>query len=102
MGRSAEALAPGLRRFEHCAHAVFYAEDKGGILIVRSLWQLAGASPSHTLRQNGDVRIESAGTDFFNGRRGAISEPCPGAPSRMRAECASFPSLHLEFAGGTD
>ena len=37
LGRSAEALAPGLRRFEHRALAVFYAEDKGGILIVRIL-----------------------------------------------------------------
>ena len=37
LGRSAEALAPGLRRLEHRAHAVFYAEDKDGVLIVRIL-----------------------------------------------------------------
>ena len=37
LGRSAEALASGLRRFEQRAHAVFYAEDEDGILIVRIL-----------------------------------------------------------------
>ncbi len=37
LGRSAEALAPGLRRFEHRAHAVFYVEDEGRVLIVRIL-----------------------------------------------------------------
>ena len=37
LGRSAETLAPGLRRFEHREHAVFYAKDKGGVRIVRIL-----------------------------------------------------------------
>ncbi len=37
LGRNAEALASGLRRFEYRAHAVFYTEDKGGVLIVRIL-----------------------------------------------------------------
>ena len=37
LGRSAEALAPGLRRLKHRAHAVFYAEDTDGVLIVRIL-----------------------------------------------------------------
>ena len=37
LGRGVERLAPGLRRFEHQSHTVFYAEDKEGILIVRIL-----------------------------------------------------------------
>ena len=37
LGRNAEQLASGLRRFEHQSHTVFYAEDEGGILIVRIL-----------------------------------------------------------------
>ena len=37
LGRSAERLSQGLRRFEHWSHTVFYAEDEGGILIVRIL-----------------------------------------------------------------
>ena len=36
-GRSAERLAPGLRRFEHRSHVVFYVEDGDGVLIVRVL-----------------------------------------------------------------
>ena len=36
-GRSAEPLAPGLRRFEHRSHVVFYVEDGNGVLIVRIL-----------------------------------------------------------------
>ncbi len=37
LGRSSERLAPGLRRFEHRSHAVFYKQDEDGILIVRIL-----------------------------------------------------------------
>jgi len=37
MGRRAEQLAPGLRRFEHKAHIVFYTVGNGGIYIVRIL-----------------------------------------------------------------
>ena len=37
LGRSAESLAPGLRRFEHRSHAIFHAEERHGILIVRIL-----------------------------------------------------------------
>ena len=36
-GRSAERLAPGLRRFEHRSHAVFHAQDEDRVLIVRVL-----------------------------------------------------------------
>ena len=36
-GRSAERLAPGLRRFEHRSHVVFYVEEEAGVLIVRIL-----------------------------------------------------------------
>ena len=35
--RSAEALAPDLRRFDHRSHAVFYSEDGEGALIIRIL-----------------------------------------------------------------
>ncbi len=37
LGRSAERLRPGLRRFEHRSHTVFYTQDEDGILIVRIL-----------------------------------------------------------------
>ena len=37
LGRPAERLAPGLRRFEHKSHAVFYTECDDGVLIVRAL-----------------------------------------------------------------
>lgn len=37
LGRSAERLRPGLRRFEHRSHAVFYMQNEDGILIVRIL-----------------------------------------------------------------
>ena len=37
LGRSAERLSPGLRRFEHRSHTVFYTEGAGSILIVRIL-----------------------------------------------------------------
>ena len=30
-GRSADRLAPGLRRFEHRSHVVFYIEDEAGV-----------------------------------------------------------------------
>ncbi len=35
--RSAEALAPNLRRFEHRSRIVFYIPDDHGVLIVRVL-----------------------------------------------------------------
>ena len=38
LGRSTEQLAPGLRRFEHQSHTVFYTVDEGGLLIVRILY----------------------------------------------------------------
>ena len=37
LGRSAERLRPGLRRFERRSHAVFYMQNEDGILIVRIL-----------------------------------------------------------------
>ncbi len=37
LGRSVERLAPKLRRFEHRAHVIFYAEDEDGVLVVRIL-----------------------------------------------------------------
>jgi toxin ParE1/3/4 len=37
MGRRAEHLAPGLRRFEHQSHVVFYQQSDDGVLIVRIL-----------------------------------------------------------------
>ena len=43
-GRSAERLAPGLRRFEHGAHVIFYVEDEVGVLIVRILHARMDAS----------------------------------------------------------
>ena len=43
LGRSAERLAPSLRRFEHRSHTVFYAEDDSEVLIVRILH--AGMDP---------------------------------------------------------
>ena len=43
LGRSAERFAPGLRRFEHRSHSVFYTENERGIAIVRVLH--AGMDP---------------------------------------------------------
>ena len=37
LGRRAEQLAKGLRRFEHGSHIVFYVADDHGVLIVRVL-----------------------------------------------------------------
>lgn len=37
IGRSAEQFAPGLRRFEHGSHTVFYRPDKIGVFIIRIL-----------------------------------------------------------------
>lgn len=37
LGRSAEQLAPSLRRFEHQSHIVFYIPEDFGVLIVRIL-----------------------------------------------------------------
>lgn len=37
LGRSAEWLAAGLRRFEHRSHVVFYVEDERGVVVVRVL-----------------------------------------------------------------
>ena len=44
LGRSAERLRPGLRRFEHRSHAVFYMQNEDGILIVRILHARMDAS----------------------------------------------------------
>ncbi|MEH6660818.1 MAG: type II toxin-antitoxin system RelE/ParE family toxin [Parasphingorhabdus sp.] len=37
LGRSAEEVAPGLRRIRQQAHVVFYRVERGGLLIVRVL-----------------------------------------------------------------
>ena len=37
LGRLTERLAPGLRRFEHRSHVVFYTECNDGVLIIRVL-----------------------------------------------------------------
>jgi len=37
LGRSAEQLVPGLQRFEHQSHVVFYISEPGNLLIVRVL-----------------------------------------------------------------
>ena len=37
LGRSAEHLAPSLRRIEHRSHVVFYLRRQPGVLIVRIL-----------------------------------------------------------------
>jgi toxin ParE1/3/4 len=37
LGRRAEQLARGLKRFEHQSHIVFYTSDADGLLIVRVL-----------------------------------------------------------------
>lgn len=37
LGRSAEWLTAGLRRFEHRSHVVFYVEDERGVVVVRVL-----------------------------------------------------------------
>ncbi|MEH6717181.1 type II toxin-antitoxin system RelE/ParE family toxin [Parasphingorhabdus flavimaris] len=37
LGRSAEAVAPGLRRIRQQAHVVFYRVEREGLLIVRVL-----------------------------------------------------------------
>jgi toxin ParE1/3/4 len=39
LGRLCEYIRPGLRRFEHGMHVVFYRESPGGILISRILHQ---------------------------------------------------------------
>lgn len=48
LGRSAERLGPGLRRFEPRSHAVFYMQIEDGILIVRILH--ARMEPSQGVR----------------------------------------------------
>lgn len=45
-GRSAESLAPGLRRYEFRSHVVFYLEESDGIVIVRVLHERMDA-PRH-------------------------------------------------------
>lgn len=37
LGRSADDIHPGLRRFEHESHVVFFVPREGGVLIVRVL-----------------------------------------------------------------
>ena len=46
LGRTAEELAPDLRRFEHGSHVVFYEPREGSVLIVRVLHESMDA-PSH-------------------------------------------------------
>jgi len=46
LGRSAAALAPHLRRFEHASHVIFYKPHHDGVLIVRVLHESMDA-PSH-------------------------------------------------------
>lgn len=46
LGRSVEALAPNLRRFEHESHVIFYKSLGSGVLIVRVLHESMDA-PSH-------------------------------------------------------
>ena len=61
LGRSAESLAPGLRRFEHRSHAIFYTGERSGVLIVRIL---------HT-KMNIGRRLQSAPPQ----RRWGVQEP---------------------------
>lgn len=37
LGRSAEEVAPGLRRIRQQAHVVFYRVERDGVLVVRAL-----------------------------------------------------------------
>jgi len=39
LGRLCEYIRPGLHRFEHGMHVIFYRRDRGGILISRILHQ---------------------------------------------------------------
>ncbi len=39
LGRSTENLAPGLRRYEHGSHVIFYEVEQEGVLVVRILHQ---------------------------------------------------------------
>ena len=44
LGRQVDWLAPGLRRLDYRSHAVFYAKDGSGVLIVRILHARMDAS----------------------------------------------------------
>jgi toxin ParE1/3/4 len=46
LGRSAEQLAPNLRRFEHRSHIIFYVPQDNGVLIIRVLHESMDA-PRH-------------------------------------------------------
>jgi len=46
LGRSAQVIAPNLRRFEHGSHVIFYKPLGPGVLIVRVLHESLDA-PSH-------------------------------------------------------
>lgn len=39
LGRPCEDLRPGLRRYEHGKHVLFYRHERGGILVSRILHQ---------------------------------------------------------------
>ncbi len=39
LGRACEDIRPGLQRFEHGRHVVFYRQETGGILVSRILHQ---------------------------------------------------------------
>jgi plasmid stabilization system protein ParE len=45
MGTAAEALAPGLRRFPHQRHTVYYRPQDGEVLIVRVLHASRDVNP---------------------------------------------------------
>ena len=71
LGRSAQDLAPDLRRFEHRSHVVFYLQRDPGVLIVRILHASMDAP--------------------------AISEPPAAARSRvsrLSADRGSLPDVH--------
>ena len=47
LGRRCDSIRPGLRRFEHCKHVVFYIAQSDEILIVRVLHQQMIPAKSH-------------------------------------------------------
>ena len=50
MGRRAEQLSPGLRRFEHRSHVVFYTRSDDEVFIVRILHARMHASRAQMAR----------------------------------------------------
>ena len=39
IGRASDEIRPGLQRFEHGRHVIFYRQETGGILVSRTLHQ---------------------------------------------------------------